>query len=512
MTEDEYAALTQACDRLLRAPDTSLGRICIPLLHVINEHTGWLAQYEPLFRRGAASLDWRSRCEFLDIPRVALRAARALRRSVSSGGQDFSRFRGTDVLLVSHLGNPAHLDWADDFYFGSLQQLLQERGVRVTLALIDHRPPGSRPLEIPGRLARTRILLPRTLAPSVEADIWYYCGAVRRQLRRSAQELGNDSLEGRLAKLASRHALSAGTAENLRLHAVLSALCRSLEPRIVITTYEGDACERIVFHAARCANRRPVCVGYQHTTLLARAHAIRRSVAAAGIDCDPDVVLTSGDASHSLFERSPGLKGVHLIQYGSHRRIEPALLSATDERAQLCLVLPDADDRECAFLFEFALACARRLPQMQFVLRPHPAISLDSLRGRYAVLRDLPPNVTLSVGNALPFDMARARYCLYRGSSAVIHAVLAGIKPFYVARPGELSLDPLFALQGWRESVSSAEEFVGLLSAAKVSAESAETARRQCNTMVSPVRPAALDELLSRGHSSLPGTCSCSAA
>jgi hypothetical protein len=390
----------------------------------------------------------------------------------------------------------------DDFYFGSLQQLLRERGATSVLVLIDHRPASSTDRhasseEIPQRFAQSRMLLPRTVAPRTEREIWRYCASVARQLRRSSLELG-DTLDGRIARLAGRHALSLGTVGNLRLHASLSAVCRSLNPRIVMTTYEGDSCEHIIWHAARSASRRPLCVGYQHTRLLARAHAIRRSVHAAGIDCDPDVVLTLGETSHRLLERSPGIEGTHLIRYGSHRRIEPLLLPDSSERPDLCLVLPDAEDREFAFLFDFTLLCARRLPQLQFVLRSHPAIPIDALRGRHARLQDLPDNVTLSAARSLADDCARARYCLYRGSSAAIQAVLADIKPFYVARPGELSFDPLFALTEWRETVASPEEFVASLATANSSpnSEAARNAKRQCDRMVSPVRPAALDELL----------------
>jgi len=501
MNEAQYAALTQACDRLLRAEDTSLGRVAIPLLHVINEHRGWLAQYESLFHTGVATDDWRGKYEILDAPRAVLRAARSLRRSLTFRETDYSGFRGADVVIVSHLGNSALLDVEDDFYFGSLQQLLRERGATSVLVLIDHRLASSTDRnaaeEIPRRFASSRMLLPRSVAPRTEREIWRYCAAVARQLRRSSLELG-DTLDGRIARLAGRHALSPGTAGNLRLHASLSAVCRSLNPRMVMTTYEGDSCERIIWHAARSARRRPLCVGYQHTRLLARAHAVRRSVHAAGIDCDPDVVLTLGEASHTVLERSPGIEGTQLIRYGSHRRIEPLLLPDSSERPDLCLVLPDADDREFALLCEFTLLCARRLPQLQFVLRSHPAIPTDALRNRHARLQDLPDNVTLSAARSLADDCARARYCLYRGSSAVIQAVLADIKPFYVARSGELSFDPLWSLAEWRETVASPEEFAAVLADANTSSNpaAAQNAKRHCDQMVSPVRPAALDELL----------------
>ena len=495
MIEAEYSALAQACDRLLRAPDTSLGRVAVPLLHVVNEHSGWLAQYESLFRDTVPAADWRSRHATLDLPRLALRAARSLYRSRSGSMPDLNRFRGTEVLIVSHLANPAQLDTEDDFYFGPLQRLLHERGLSSTLVFVDHGPAQARRVAIPERFASTRFLLPVVVAPRVEASIWRYCLAVRKALRESARMAG-DGFDGRIAELAGRHAIDTGTAANLRLHATLSAVCRTLNPRIVITTYEGDACERIIFHAARSANRRPLCVGYQHTRLLQRAHAIRRSIAAAGIDCDPDVILTLGTTSHRLLENSERLRGVRLIPYGTHRYVDGASQGETGIRRDTCLVLPDADDRECAFLFESALACARRLPHVKFVLRPHPAVSAELLCARHSLLQNLPCNVILSTARHLATDLSAARYCLYRGTSAAIQAVLGGVKPFYLARAGELSFDPLFALTQWRETVSSPEEFVVALATTTFNEEEAQSAKRQCERMMSPIRSAALDELL----------------
>ena len=38
MTEQEYTGIAAACDRILRAEGTSVARLAIPMLHVINEH------------------------------------------------------------------------------------------------------------------------------------------------------------------------------------------------------------------------------------------------------------------------------------------------------------------------------------------------------------------------------------------------------------------------------------------------------------------------------------------
>ena len=161
-------------------------------------------------------------------------------------------------------------------------------------------------------------------------------------------------MDGAVARLASQHALSGVTLAKLRLHAVLGEICTLLNPRIVITTYEGVAAERMVWSAARSGGRRPLCVGYQHTRILSRAHAIRRAVRAPGIDCDPDVILTLGEISQAKLAESARLGAVEMISYGSHRRAAPAEPVLSPDRPRRCLVLTDADERECVALFEFA--------------------------------------------------------------------------------------------------------------------------------------------------------------
>ena len=515
MIEQEYADIAAACDRLLRAPGTSLERVAIPLLHVINEHPSCIRQYQSLLSSRAGSRPDGDAQEnalplFTDSVRAAVRVGRALKRSFwrRPGAPQRAHDRlhtwargasgPADVLIVSHLGNPAQLECEDDFYFGGMQRLLQSRGLRSTVVLIDHRlrkaAGRSRSMD-PSPFERQ--LLPQAASPALEARIWRRCFRTRRELREAALHSGS-AVDGALAMLASRHAVSWETAANLRLHESICELCAQLKPRIVMTLYEGDACERMIWHAARSQGRRPLCVGYQHARLHKLSHAVRRSVTVPEIDCDPDVVLTLGETSHAMLTASPGLRAVRLIPYGSHRRAEPRRLPPIGERPDICLALADADERECATLFGFALDCACSNPATTFVFRPHPLVNIATLRSRYHSLRELPDNVGWSQGNTLEQECAQARYCLYRGSSAVLQAVLAGVKPFYLARPGELAFDPLFALTEWREIVTASENFSASMKAADTSAqkEAADRARTLYDHYVSPVRPAALDEML----------------
>jgi hypothetical protein len=508
LTEQEYAGIAAACDRLLRAPGTSLARLAIPALHFLNEHPGALAQYAPLFAPHSAG-------RFSNVPKALIRAARGLSHSLSAPRLPASyqhpiHQNPIDVVIVSHLLKPQQLLQDDDFYFGALQSHLSERGMTSLMVMINHLPAVRTSLDRPGQFgarldrpgldrpaAFPRLLLPTTVSPATELSIWRSCTQAGRALRREAASARN-AADHRLALLASRQALEASTVINLRMHAALAQLCRVLNPAMVITTYEGTVAERLIWHAARTAKRRPLCVGYQHAAVLERAHAIRRPVAAPGIACDPDVVLTLGGITHAALAASPELKAVRLIEYGSHRRATLPVLPPQQHRPPGCLVLPDAGEQECAALFDFALACARLRPDIRFALRPHPMADTQSLLRRRPELRVLPGNVALSVDRPLEQEFAQTRYCLYRGSSAAMHAVRAGIKPFYLARPGELSLDCLFALDEWRETVTSPENLADRIGLGDLVTDSAAAARAAdlFERYVSPVRPEAINELL----------------
>lgn len=489
VTEEEYADIAAACDRLLRSPSTSLARLAIPALHLLNEHPSSLAQYASLFadRSGGA---------MADIPRALSRVTRGLTRSLTGPPRFPLPPDPIDVLIVSHLLRPNQLHASEDFYFGALQSRLKEQGATSLLVFVSHLRNRRSARTLPPS-AFPRWILPGTASPATELDIWRQCALASRALRREAAR-SRDSTDGRLALLAYRQALSASVANNLRMHASVARICHAVNPKVVITTYEGTVAERLIWHAARTAARPPLCVGYQHALVLRQAHAIRRAVAAPGLDCDPEVVLTLGEISHAALAASPQLQSVRFIEYGSHRRAPLPELPPTQHRPRKCLVLPDADAHECATLFNFALSCARQRPDSGFILRPHPMVDAQALLRRHPELRALPQNVSLSVDSPLEQELAHARYCLYRGSSAAMHAVRAGLKPYYLARPGELAFDCLFNLPGWRETVTSPQDLIDRMSLADASADgaAARQATSICERHVAPVRPAAINELL----------------
>lgn len=469
----------------------------MPWLHVLSEHPNNLSQYKWVFDRpGLVARSKRNLQHFSGI-------ARTLARSLWSPGNDSApgsvRFPAqVDMLFISHLVSAQAGSESADFYYGKLPEELASRGLSSLVALQDHAPNADRSFR--ERLTRggvlSRIVLPRW-------STWNQERRMARCARRVASVLLKESLAAQtpfqraVALEAAHHAATGSTIASLRLHEAVKRLCARFKPRALIVTWEGHAWERLAFHAARSIDPAVRCIGYQHTILFPRSHALKRPL---GEGYDPDVILTVGDVNRDVLRASEGLRGIPVITYGSHRRVVAAMQRASDASTR-CLVIPEGIESECLTLFDFALTVAAHMPDMQFVLRMHPVLPFDGWARRHPRFRALPANVRVSNHANITADFAQCDWALYRGSSAAVHAVLAGVRPMYVERPGELSIDPLFALKSWRRHVATVKEFGAVVAADRVAAAEDqrrewEPARAFCDRFVVPPNPEVVCGLL----------------
>lgn len=517
MTEQEYYRIAAACDGLLRRPEATLEWTAIPWLHMVCQHPVVVAKYENV-------------AEELGVGGARAQSVRGLGRSLSRGRESTSRPLGVardvlraaadyglrrkrieadarppvekaDVVIVSWLVSVDHLRMTDDFYFGDLQSRLARRGLSSLLVLRNQTNHPTAALLERGRREGpcSRMILPGLVEASKEMGFVRGCFRAHRGLRQVERE-ATSVLERRVAQEARRWVVSKSTIANLRLHAQIADLCRQTEPSVVMTLYEGNAWERCVWHAARTASVPVLCVGYQHTILWQHAWAIRRSFGPSK-RCDPDLVLTVGDVTREILGASQALRAVRIVTFGTHRRAGGATLADAPRFVPTFLVVPEGVESECIYLFEFALECARRLPEARFIFRTHPVLQFEKIESKLSGYQPTPGNVEVSRGRGIEDDFERAGYLLYRGSSAVIYAILAGLKPFYMARPGEMDIDPLYALSDWREYVCSVEDLIARYASSQAqrggdSTEEWQRARAFCDRYMRPIREDAVDEML----------------
>lgn len=483
--------IARVCDVLLLDGGAHPAWLAVPFLHVISAHPTLLSPYKELLEAGCGELS--------TLPSAAdlARHARNLGRGVAA--QRIEGLEPTDVVLVAGLVDPAHLSNETDFYFGTLQRSLSERGVRTLLLL---RNQTGVPTSQLAPRARRNGVMARALMPSAvrlrdEAAFIYAASRGARAVETTSSAHRAD-LESRVRRLCRRNLRSPSTTGNLRLESQIESICRTVMPGAVVSMYEGHAWERCVWRGARRANPGIRCVGYQHTIIRKSAHAIRRCV---GKLADPDVVMCVGEVTRSDLARAPGLAGTEFWVLGTHRRIVRAKPVAGPGRRRACIVMPEGMIEEAKALFGLAVRAAAAVPDIKFIFRSHPMLPFAQVARAVPALGSLPPNVEISAEPSLERDLDRSGWVLYRGSSTVLYAILAGLKPFYLEQEDELTLDPIYSLDAWREAVRTERELLEAFERDDAADDAVRAvawgvARDYCDAYALPEQAAAVDRLV----------------
>lgn len=467
LNEEHYRLVCEVCDRVLLAPESSIERVAIPWLHVIRAHPVFLGSYVDLFESTNIAKKISRQCS--RTIRFGARCIRQLGRALRSRGKYWfgtnELASDIDVLIVSHFINPSHAGDETDFYFGDLPNELATQGYSLLIALINHTGQYAAPLSCKwGNVAVPRVFFSDSLSISEELALYGRLKTESSRLKALAN-LTTERLYRRTLFKASREALSGSSLGTLRMEKQITSLVAKFKPKAIVVTHEGHAWERIAFAAARKAYPQVRCIGYQHAAPFRFQHAIRRSLKP---EFNPDQILTCGLTGKLHLEGASRLNGIPIGILGSNRAAKCATPNSASkvnhERKEpaykcVCLVLPEGMPSERHVLFEFSLVCANLCPEVQFILRMHP---YESLSAKVQKLRSFPKNVHLSKA-AFEEDLSRSDVTMYRGSTSVIQATMAGLRPIYLHLPGELSIDPLYDLTGWRESVTNASEFISVV-------------------------------------------------
>jgi hypothetical protein len=283
-----------------------------------------------------------------------------------------------------------------------------------------------------------------------------------RSLRQIAL-LAADVLAGRVARAASLDVFSPSVTQTGLFFWIGQEVVRIWKPRAGITLYEGHGWEKCLWWGIKTES--PACktVGYQHTVVFPEALALIRPFVDVRERSVPDVVLALGEPTRDLLRKAHADHNSRVIPFGTFR-YQGGLSGAIAPAARRCvLVIPEGLPFEIQTLFQFAFACARLLPSHTFVLRCHPNSPIEDVLSQLGVKLNDMPNVIASEKKDIQEDFTRASIVLYRGSSAVLYAVLAGLFPIYLHTEQKFDSDPLYTLASWRGFCTTPEQFVELL-------------------------------------------------
>jgi hypothetical protein len=340
------------------------------------------------------------------------------------------------ILFVSHLTNRQQLFQDYDSYFGDLPNQLSHHKIDSTIVLINHinaKNPQTSSLWKDSKVHR--LILNLSLDFLSEIKLYFAHRKSKKRLNYILKELGIDKADTK--KILNNHC-SANTFNALRIAKQVTDIAEKIGAKFIITTYEGHAYERLVYYYARKLNPSIRCFGYQHAAVFENQHAIKRSL---GSEYNPDIIFASGKVSQRILSECKLLRNLKIICLGSPKHSKPKVLT---DRIDCCLVVPEGNIRECLYLFELSYIYANQNKNQTFIWRLHPLLSFKKIKKYSDILKKLPDNIFLSESD-LDEDVQKSDSVLYRGSTAVVNAISAGLRPIYYQHSyDEPIMDPIY--------------------------------------------------------------------
>ena len=323
-----------------------------------------------------------------------------------------------DVVIISHLTNLDHLSLQGDFYFGDLQKVLEQNGLKTHRLLINHAGIGKdefSPVE-------DTTVLPSFLSPIKEAYI------IIRLLFAAFTLKWNPNNEGRskflrAARLGQFNNRAMG---DYRIGTMLARYIRAMEPKVIIHTYEGHGWERIVDADAHLMPKKPLVLGYQHAVLFPGQKSILCDYGVAM----PDHVFTAGLITHQMLIDAAEMPVDFFSVLGSSKA-EQTNLKPVFNADGACLIAPEGTMSEVRIMACVAIEAAKKSKNQSFILRLHPVLKKDKVLHLLKDVMPLPDNFSIS-DQSLKSDLKRSSWLCYRGSTMAFQGMLEGLRPIYL--------------------------------------------------------------------------------
>ena len=214
-------------------------------------------------------------------------------------------------------------------------------------------------------------------------------------------------------------------------------LLKNISPSLVIITHEGHPYERLFFNIAKKLNI--ISIGYVTGVFLPLQHGNNRDLKIA---YNPDYISYQSNLLKSLSNNKIKTKKIVLGNQFVYEKYKN--FKKTKESFNV-LVLPEGLFLEESFFILQIINFAKLNNNIKYYIRLHPLSDFKSIFKKLGIPK-IPTNIILSK-NKFNDDLNQCNFALYRGSTAIIHAVKNGLIPLYLNKPDEVSINPLFELR-----------------------------------------------------------------
>lgn len=435
MKKFDYEKLCSICDKLIN-DDLSISRVSISFLHIIRPHPISAKNYKQIFMLSDLNFSIHI------LKKLILRFIQYLISWLNilfEKKSSIENSKTADVFFISHLFNLDQIKSKNDLYFSNLITDLSLSSISSRRIFINHSN-----LKV-SRTDDDFIIGRSSTLNEILIRIMQLKEFIKLLIRLFS--INKSNVERRISVYASIEALSHSTLNNLKIYFFIKKLLLRHSPKLVITTFEGYAYERIIFNLV---NSKPkiISAGYQHAAIFKDQYSITRDLKEI---YNPKFIFTSGKITKDIFLKF--YNQTRLIEIGSSRG---DMAIKKNKNAPYILVIPEGLIEDVDLFINFIKEITEKIKKFNFLIRFHPLISTRQIKERMFLLKNN-PNIVFSE-DTLINDIKKSSYVFYRGSTAVFSALIAGLTPLYYNHD-EVNLNPLYEMEEYIQTITNVEDF-----------------------------------------------------
>ena len=358
------------------------------------------------------------------------------------------------VIFLSHLINKNHAYSSYDFYYGALKKILDKKKISNFKILFNHVNYNSSSNK-KKFLNKNFLILDKIL--DFKSEFKIINDQFNEFFRLSKKYLYcNNNYRKKIIKEAMLSVFEEQTTFALRASHQLKTIIEKVNPKILISTYEGYPWERLCFYIAKKHLNKIICIAYQNSPIIKSNYAMKRNLKK---NYNPDYIWCSNKNSYNELIHSKKLNKKIIKNFGSPKNFNLKKIKKIFF-LKTCLVIPEGTYSECIKLFNFSLLCALKNQSLKFIWRVHPIIKIEKILSLLNISKKkLPNNIYISKNIDINKDIIKSDFVLYRGSSAVIQCVSQGCIPIYFDIHKNINIDPIYKYYKKKNYISQIQEF-----------------------------------------------------
>ena len=373
-----------------------------------------------------------------------------------SYSQKYNKLKKKRIIVISHLLNEKKLN-KKDFYFGNLGKILKKNKISHQFLLINHTKKNSIYLNNKIKISNN-IVIDDYLNFLMEINIFILQIKELFLIFLRIRIIGYSNLKEILFSL-----FSSQTKNSIRLYFLMNKYLEKINPKFLISTYEGFPWERQVFKATKDFDKNIKTIGYQNIFLTSNYKSIFLSLKDG---FDPDRIWVPGEFPKHLFEKSE-LKNKKIYIVGKLKNdkiIFNQKYLKKNQKTNKCLIIPEGIYSECLKLFKFSYECSLLNKNLKFIWRVHPVIDIKKVLFEMNLnFESLPRNIIISKEKNILKDIFKSKFALYRGSNAIITAIKTGITPIYLDTLNGPNIDLLRLYKKYNNYVNNPKQLADLI-------------------------------------------------